>query len=587
LQKELIERNKEFANKIEMLSVKVEEKDGKIGSLTQLNKVLEQKKKELETKNNEQQQTISNQEEKIKEQDTLITSLTDTNKDIDETVKKDNESLRAQNTELKSKFSKLNNESDTKIRELKSQLEEKQAEFTQAEEKMLNLEKNLESVQQQLEQKITDLTNQLKDSISKLNAAEKNKKDLEDEVKELKEQAKKKNTEVENLKQQLEKEKDELKDSSSKLNATETEKKELEGEVKELKEQVQALEESKEWESAGIDDSLRQTHLNLIEMLKKELAKKEKQIEQLQEKQKQVEDQSKADIKKLQGEKENMEEQLRIMQQQLLNNQEQQKLKEKSNNVDTKLEGIDEKTKAQAKTKEVDTVSTVSIAKSTASKILKSSKNFFVNKNLKDFLSDQNAKLKKSFPEFEGKHFCHNVLEKTIQSLVYQNDYKFKSDKLLELLETNLKNLAREIIETKFNKVVEEFAKDFVKKHDLKQVIFVEKCAKKLHLNEEDSKAIINSFTEFFDQKNVSNNASVKKFVAQKLTEAEMKCFSDKVQQLASSIRDKFLSPDQRMCNKTQGRVNEYQLTDKAKKEYTPNSSMRHTTSSNIQGLAR
>ncbi|AGJ99366.1 hypothetical protein wNo_09900 [Wolbachia endosymbiont of Drosophila simulans wNo] len=452
---------------------------------------------------------------------------------------------------------------------------------------MLNLEKNLESVQQQLEQKITDLTNQLKDSISKLNAAEKNKKDLEDEVKELKEQAKKKNTEVENLKQQLEKEKDELKDSSSKLNATETEKKELEGEVKELKEQVQALEESKEWESAGIDDSLRQTHLNLIEMLKKELAKKEKQIEQLQEKQKQVEDQSKADIKKLQGEKENMEEQLRIMQQQLLNNQEQQKLKEKSNNVDTKLEGIDEKTKAQVKTKEVDTVSTVSTAKSIASKFLKLSKNPFVNESLDKFLSDQNKELKKGFPEFQGEHFCHDVLKKTIKSLVYQNDHKFESDKLLELLETNLKNLAREIIETKFNKVVEEFAKDFVKKHDLKQVIFVEKCAKKLHLNEEDSKAIINSFTEFLAQKNVSNNDSVKKFVVQKLTEAEMKYFSDKVQQLASSIRDKFLSPDQRMCNKTQGRVNEYQLTDKAKKEYTPNSSMRHTTSSNIQGLAR
>lgn len=110
-----------------------------------------------------------------------------------------------------------------------------------------------------------------------------------------------------------------------------------------------------------------------------------------------------------------------------------------------------------------------------------------------------------------------------------------------------------------------------------------------MYLNEEDSKAIINSFTEFLAQKNVSNNDSVKKFVVQKLTEDEMKCFSDKIQQLASSIRDKFLSPDQRMCNKTQGRVNEYQLTDKAKKEYelTPNSSMRHTTSSNIQRVTR
>ncbi|WP_341817822.1 hypothetical protein [Wolbachia endosymbiont (group A) of Andrena fulva] len=39
--------------------------------------------------------------------------------------------------------------------------------------------------------------------------------------------------------------------------------------------------------------------------------------------------------------------------------------------------------------------------------------------------------------------------------------------------------------------------------------------------------------------------------------------------QLTSSIRDKFLSTDQGMCNQTQGGVNEYQLTEKAKKEYT------------------
>ncbi|WP_264688529.1 hypothetical protein [Wolbachia endosymbiont (group B) of Catoptria pinella] len=90
-------------------------------------------------------------------------------------------------------------------------------------------------------------------------------------------------------------------------------------------------------------------------------------------------------------------------------------------------------------------------------------------------------------------------------------------------------------------------------------------------------------------QGNDSNNDSVKKFVVQKLTEAQIKCFSDKVQQLASSIRDKFLSPDQGMCNQTQGGVNEYQLTDKAKKEYklTLNSSMSHTTTSNIQELVR
>ncbi|WP_341813776.1 hypothetical protein [Wolbachia endosymbiont (group B) of Germaria angustata] len=62
-----------------------------------------------------------------------------------------------------------------------------------------------------------------------------------------------------------------------------------------------------------------------------------------------------------------------------------------------------------------------------------------------------------------------------------------------------------------------------------------------------------------------------------------MKCFSDKIQelQLASSIRDKFLSPDQKMCSKIPGEKNEYRLTEKAQKEYklTPNSSMSHANS--------
>ncbi len=90
LQKELTERSKEFANKIEMLSVEIEKKDGEIGSLKKLNEVLEQEKKEMENKNNAQQQIILDQEEKRDKQGALITSLTDKNKD--------NESLRAQNT---------------------------------------------------------------------------------------------------------------------------------------------------------------------------------------------------------------------------------------------------------------------------------------------------------------------------------------------------------------------------------------------------------------------------------------------------------------------------------------------------------
>ncbi|MFT4327030.1 MAG: hypothetical protein AB3P07_06070 [Wolbachia pipientis] len=145
----------------------------------------------------------------------------------------------------------------------------------------------------------------------------------------------------------------------------------------------------------------------------------------------------------------------------------------------------------------------------------------------------------------------------------------------------------RAIIEIKVNTVVEKVGK----KHSIEQVFFVEECAKGLYLNEEDSKAVIHSFTDFLAHKNNSNNDSVKKFVVQKLTEAEMKCFSDKIQglQLASSIRDKFLSPDQGMCVQTSEENNEYQLTEKAEEKYKlnkvthmPNSSMSYSNTTNV-----
>ncbi|WP_353276425.1 hypothetical protein [Wolbachia endosymbiont (group B) of Villa cingulata] len=191
--------------------------------------------------------------------------------------------------------------------------------------------------------------------------------------------------------------------------------------------------------------------------------------------------------------------------------------------------------------------------------------------------------MKKSFPELEGKHFCHNVLGETIKSLSNQSDGKFESNKLLALLKENLVKSGKAIIEDLVKKVVTRAFEQDVKKNSVIQVSSVQKCAKELYLNEEDSKAILNSFTGFLANRNDSNNDSVKKFVVQKLTEAEMKCFSDKIQglQLASSIRDKFLSPDQGMCNQTQVGVNEYQLTEKAQKKYKlpPNSSMSHTNS--------
>lgn len=557
LQKELIECSKEFANKTETLSVRVEEKDGKIVSLTELNEVLEQEKKEMENKNNAQQQIILDQEEKIDKQGALITSLTDKNKDINETVKEDNESLRAQNTDLESKVSQLKDESDTKIKELKNQLEEKQAELEQAKKKNTEVEdltRELKSAQKQLVQKNTDLTNQLQDLSSKLHAAEKNKKELEDEVKELKEQAKKKGAELQNLKQQLEKEKidfeDKLKDSSSKL----IEKKELDSKIATLQKQVERLSQEREKATSIAISSVENNVETLSETLKNQ----------------QIESSIAEDGP--------------------------QELKEKSNNVDTKLEGIDEKTKEQAKAKALDTVSiTKSTTKSTLSKLRNFPNKIFRDKSLDNFLSDQNAKLKEGFPEFKREHFCHKVLGETIKSLSNQSDGKFESNKLLELLESNLKNLAREIIEDLVKKVVTRAFEQDVKKNSVIQVSSVQKCAKELYLNEEDSKAILNSFTGFLANRNDSNNDSVKEFIVKELIEAKMKCFLDKIKglQLASSIRYKFLCSDEKMCVQTSEENNEYRLTEKAKKEYkltlplTPNSSMSHTTTSNIQGLAR
>ncbi|WP_246485290.1 MULTISPECIES: hypothetical protein [unclassified Wolbachia] len=552
LQKELIECSKEFANKIEMLSVRVEEKDGKIGSLTQLNERLEQEKKEMENKNNAQQQTIFTKDQKIKEQDDLINSFRE-NKDINQTVKKENKSLRAQNTELKSKFSKLNNESDTKIKELKNQLEEKQAELEQAKKK--NTE--LEDLKQQLEQNKSDSSN-------KLSAAEIKKKDLESEVTKLQEQAKEKGAELQSLKQQLEKEK-------TNLNTIEKEKKELESEVDKLQEKSQKLEKS--------NVEIKKQKADLEGKLKSSQEENKKLQEQVEHLSQEREKATSIAISSVENNVETLSETLKNQQiESSIAEGGQQKLKNELKDAGKKSEGMNKKTKA-------DTKSIFSTSGSVKSKFSNTLSKLRGNDSLDKFLSDQNTKLKKSFPEFKGEHFCHNVLKETIQSLVYQNGYKFKSDKLLALLKENLVQSGRAIIETNVNKVVTEVGK----KHSIKNGDFVKNCVNKLYFNEKDSEAIISSFTKFLAQGNDSNNDSVKKFVVQKLTEAQIKCFSDKVQQLASSIRDKFLSPDQGMCNQTQGGVNEYQLTDKAKKEYklTPNSSMRHTTSSNIQRVTR
>ncbi|WP_375604486.1 hypothetical protein NOX90_03145 [Wolbachia endosymbiont of Anurida maritima] len=226
-------------------------------------------------------------------------------------------------------------------------------------------------------------------------------------------------------------------------------------------------------------------------------------------------------------------------------------------------------------------------SESTLSKLRNLPNKLFGNQNLNNFLSKKNEELKKGFPEFEKKHFCHNVHNKTIKFLSNQNHGKFESSKLLELLESNLEQSAREIIEAKVKEVVNEhcnIGKNVGKELQdgtlkAKLLTSVKQCMKKLNFNEKDAVATRDSILQSFNSKNNNNNDSgelLKEIVVKELIEARMRFFLDKIQklQLVSSIRDKFLSPDQGMCNQTQGGVNKYQLTEKAKKEYTPHSSM-------------
>lgn len=283
-----------------------------------------------------------------------------------------------------------------------------------------------------------------------------------------------------------------------------------------------------------------------------------------------------------------------------------QSVQESKQQLEIDLEGqlkADTKKLQEAKegqlAKKAGAVSTVSTAKSTLSKLRNLPNKLSMDKGLNNFLSGKNEELKKGFPEFKEKHFCHNVLNETIKSLSNQDDGKFESSKLLELLESNLKQSAREIIEAKVKEVVNEhcnIGKNMGKElrdDTLKAKLSpsVRKCVKKLEFNKQEGvNKIVDSILHSFNSKNNNNNDSgelLKEIVTGKLTEAKMKCFSNKIQelQLALSIRDKFLSPDQGMCNQTQGGVNEYQLTEKAKKEHIPNSSMSSPNIASIHSL--
>ncbi|WP_265023299.1 coiled-coil domain-containing protein [Wolbachia endosymbiont (group A) of Epistrophe grossularia] len=283
-----------------------------------------------------------------------------------------------------------------------------------------------------------------------------------------------------------------------------------------------------------------------------------------------------------------------------------QSVQESKQQLEIDLEGqlkADTKKLQEAKegqlAKKAGAVSTVSTAKSTLSKLRNLPNKLSRDKGLNNFLSGKNEELKKGFPEFKEKHFCHNVLNETIKSLSNQDDGKFESSKLLELLESNLKQSAREIIEAKVKEVVNEhcnIGKNMGKElrdDTLKAKLSpsVRKCVKKLEFNKQEGvNKIVDSILHSFNSKNNNNNDSVellKEIVVKELVEARMRFFLDKIQelQLTSSIRDKFLSTDQGMCNQTQGGVNEYQLTEKAKKEHIPNSSMSSPNIASIHSL--
>lgn len=223
----------------------------------------------------------------------------------------------------------------------------------------------------------------------------------------------------------------------------------------------------------------------------------------------------------------------------------------------------------------------------------------FRDKNLNNFLSRKNEELKKGFPEFKEKHFCHNVLDETIKSLSNQDDGKFESSKLLKLLKSNLKQSAREIIEAKVKKVVNEhcdIGKNVGKELQddtlkAKLLTSVKQCMKKLNFNEKDTAATRDSILRSFNNRNNNNNDSgelLGEIVTEKLTEAKMKCFSNKIQelQLTLSIRDKFLSPDQKMSSRIPGKENMYKLsTEVINKIRGPNSSMSHTNTVSVHSL--
>lgn len=481
--------------------------------------------------------------------------------------------------------------------ELKKQLEDvsQELELERSQNVLLKEEKReLQSIIEKLEENYKKLAEDadkreeelvvVKEKDMKINsltwsnkALEQDKKEMEAEVENLKKQLQS----VQESKQQLEEGKidleGKLKDLSSQLSAAEVEKKSSENEVSKLRKQVQILEGSKEWELAGIDDSLKETFFSVMELLAQQLPLNNQEQQKLQE---QVEHLN-AELERVRGiamssiqaHSETLDENLTLKNQQIESST--AKGEQQNGKLTEDIQG-QTKTKASDAASFMGTVSTVKSttgsSKSTLSKLW----------NLPNKLSRDKG--------------LNNVLDETIKSLLNKNSGKFESKELLKLLENNLKQSAREIIEAKVKEVVNEhcnIGKNMGKElrdDTLKAKLSpsVRKCVKKLEFNKQEGvNKIVDSILHSFNSKNNNNNDSVellKEIVVKELVEARMRFFLDKIQelQLTSSIRDKFLSTDQGMCNQTQGGVNEYQLTEKAKKEYTPNSSMSHANAASI-----
>lgn len=229
--------------------------------------------------------------------------------------------------------------------------------------------------------------------------------------------------------------------------------------------------------------------------------------------------------------------------------------------------------------------------------------------SLNSFLSRKNKALKGSFPELQGQHFCHTVVEKSVTSLSNKNDGRFESKILLEVLESDLNQTAKEIIKNRVVEVINKKNKNNdneyyddgnninaalirVKNEDTKKQVekddteidntveedlrsqllsSVKKCMEVLKFNKKDAPAITDSIMATFKEKKEKNNSELsvllKEIVVEELVDIRVKFFSSGIQEIASNIRDKLLSK-QKICGKVPEERNTYQLNSKIVEKY-------------------